>query len=287
MQVGVARVEALCALVRAAEQRGGSLRGRLDRLAEALGRVVEFDGLVLALLRRDDESTAPRDVYAWAAARTVGAPAADVLDGVAPTPGGARLAYSLRRPAGAPAFDAEDRALLRLAQPPRARGAAGAGRGAGGAGPRASGRPRREADGPGPAPAAGHRALSSALLAALEHARAALPGRLELDARLTAGPGAGRGGAGLGSIHVRTVLDPEAPARLASAARAFALTRREAETGRLVAEGLTNREIAARLGISPATVKTHLERLLAKTGARSRGAAAAALLGVEPARAGA
>ena len=42
---------------------------------------------------------------------------------------------------------------------------------------------------------------------------------------------------------------------------------------RLVAEGLSNTEIAARLYISPQTVKTHLERICAKLGVSGRAAA--------------
>ena len=38
----------------------------------------------------------------------------------------------------------------------------------------------------------------------------------------------------------------------------------------LVAEGLTNKEIAGRLYITPRTVKGHVELLLAKTGAANR-----------------
>lgn len=45
---------------------------------------------------------------------------------------------------------------------------------------------------------------------------------------------------------------------------------READVLRLVAEGLANKEIAARLHLSPRTVEKHLESLLRKTGARSR-----------------
>ena len=48
------------------------------------------------------------------------------------------------------------------------------------------------------------------------------------------------------------------------------VTTREADVLRLVAEGLANREIAARLHVSPRTVEKHVESLLRKTGARSR-----------------
>ncbi|MGY1780918.1 response regulator [Geodermatophilus sp. SYSU D01036] len=48
------------------------------------------------------------------------------------------------------------------------------------------------------------------------------------------------------------------------------LTRREAEVLGVVAGGATNAEIAVELGISEATVKTHVARLLEKLGARDR-----------------
>ena len=48
------------------------------------------------------------------------------------------------------------------------------------------------------------------------------------------------------------------------------MTVREADVLRLVAEGLANKEIAARLFLSPRTVEKHVESLLRKTGARSR-----------------
>ncbi|MCX4678122.1 response regulator transcription factor [Streptomyces sp. NBC_01433] len=48
------------------------------------------------------------------------------------------------------------------------------------------------------------------------------------------------------------------------------LTEREAEVLRLMAAGLTNAEIAGRLGVAAATAKTHVAAVLAKTGARHR-----------------
>lgn len=52
------------------------------------------------------------------------------------------------------------------------------------------------------------------------------------------------------------------------------LTDRERDVVALVAEGLTNKEIGRRLGISPATVKVHVERIIGKLGVADRTQAA-------------
>ncbi|TWP36642.1 response regulator transcription factor [Leekyejoonella antrihumi] len=51
------------------------------------------------------------------------------------------------------------------------------------------------------------------------------------------------------------------------------LTDREAEVLALIAHGLTNPEIAARLYLSSHTIKTHINRIFTKTGSRDRAAA--------------
>jgi predicted ATPase/DNA-binding CsgD family transcriptional regulator len=64
---------------------------------------------------------------------------------------------------------------------------------------------------------------------------------------------------------------PVKPAAAATAAKpSTVLSRRELEIARLIAEGLTNKEVAARLFISIRTVETHVTNMLNKLGLSSR-----------------
>jgi DNA-binding NarL/FixJ family response regulator len=75
-----------------------------------------------------------------------------------------------------------------------------------------------------------------------------------------------------------SVLSPAVAGRLMGQLRSPGrepLSQRELEVLRLIARGSTNRETAARLFISEATVKTHLLHVYAKLGVRDRAAAVA------------
>jgi DNA-binding NarL/FixJ family response regulator len=67
----------------------------------------------------------------------------------------------------------------------------------------------------------------------------------------------------ISEFAARTREAPQSPAL-------DALTEREREVMALVAEGLTNHEIAERLVVSPLTAKTHVSRAMVKLGARDR-----------------
>jgi DNA-binding NarL/FixJ family response regulator len=83
----------------------------------------------------------------------------------------------------------------------------------------------------------------------------------------------------LAAARGEAVLSPTVASRLLSQVRTPAkepLSQRELEVLGMVARGATNREAAARLFISEATVKTHLLHIYAKLGVNDRAAAVAA-----------
>jgi DNA-binding NarL/FixJ family response regulator len=88
----------------------------------------------------------------------------------------------------------------------------------------------------------------------------------------------------LGDDLVRTIrevhsgragIPPEIGRKYADRSRRPMLTQRETGVLRLMAEGLRNKEIAARLGISEQTVLTHVRKVLAKLQASDRTGAVA------------
>ena len=87
------------------------------------------------------------------------------------------------------------------------------------------------------------------------------------------------------AIHIvaegGTYLDPTAAAALIAQRRrtsGHALTRREREVLRLLADGNTNDQIGAALTISPQTVRTHVQKAMEKLGATTRVQAVATAL---------
>jgi DNA-binding NarL/FixJ family response regulator len=81
------------------------------------------------------------------------------------------------------------------------------------------------------------------------------------------------GTAAPGTAAPRTAAPPPGAEPAAPAPPPDGLTQREAEILGLIARGLTNPEIAARLFLSNHTIKTHISRIFAKTGSRDRAAA--------------
>ncbi|ALV34984.1 response regulator transcription factor [Streptomyces sp. CdTB01] len=79
----------------------------------------------------------------------------------------------------------------------------------------------------------------------------------------------------------QAILDPTVQTRLLAAAGGVplapqdpnGLTARETDVLRLIVQGQTNREIARTLFVTEATVKTHINRIFAKTASRDRAAA--------------
>ncbi len=98
---------------------------------------------------------------------------------------------------------------------------------------------------------------------------------LELCAQLAATAWAVRVRAALRDLGMRTGVKG---ARRRPATGWASLTDTERAVARLVADGLTNREVGTRLFISPNTVNTHLRHVFQKLGVSSRGGLTAAML---------
>lgn len=100
--------------------------------------------------------------------------------------------------------------------------------------------------------------------------RAALPGDISPDQLVATLQAAASGLFVLHPSHASEVLPAgPVPAR-ATDELAESLTRRELEVLQMLAAGLSNKEIAARLNISEHTVKFHVASILGKLGASSR-----------------
>jgi DNA-binding NarL/FixJ family response regulator len=117
------------------------------------------------------------------------------------------------------------------------------------------------------------------LLAEIRQTVAAALGTAVFEAEFEAGKGLSRDRA-IG-LALGKPAKPSAPARAApapaapGAAAAGPLGKRETEVARLVADGLTNKQIGTRLFISERTVDSHVRSILNKLGFSSRAQIAA------------
>ena len=114
--------------------------------------------------------------------------------------------------------------------------------------------------------------MTGASSAAALHAgiRAALPGDISPDQLVAALQAAASGLFVLHPSHANEALPAGSASTRVLDELAESLTRRELEVLQMLAAGLSNKEIAARLGISEHTGKFHVASILGKLGATSR-----------------
>ena len=117
--------------------------------------------------------------------------------------------------------------------------------------------------GDGMTPAASTQALRAGI-------RAALPGDISPEQLVAALEAVASGLVVLHPSHASEVLPAVAGPAHAVDEIAESLTRRELEVLQMLAAGLSNKEIAGRLGISEHTAKFHVASILGKLGAGSR-----------------
>lgn len=75
---------------------------------------------------------------------------------------------------------------------------------------------------------------------------------------------------------------PSIPLPLSARPTDLRLTRRQTQVLQMVRAGLTDKEVAARMGLSPRTVQKHLERTFRRLGVANRTAAVMASTGEQP-----
>jgi DNA-binding NarL/FixJ family response regulator len=113
------------------------------------------------------------------------------------------------------------------------------------------------------APAASVQALHAGI-------RAMLPGEISTDQLIAALQGAAAGLVILHPSEIPAAFPVSAPASQPLVDLPEPLTRREREVLQMLAAGLANKEIAARLNISDHTAKFHVAAILGKLGAATR-----------------
>jgi two-component system, NarL family, response regulator YdfI len=117
---------------------------------------------------------------------------------------------------------------------------------------------------------ADHLPPTSAAAALRAGVRAVLPSDVPQDQLVAALEAAVSGLIVLHSTNAEAAFPTSAPAARPLTELAEPLTRREREVLQMLATGLGNKEIAARLAISEHTVKFHVASILGKLGAESR-----------------